>query len=178
MKQSKVDFFSKVDKINSELLTFSYGSLIMRLLKDYEKTDEINEQLFKMGHNIGIRLIDDFISKGNIGSCKSFKDSLEFIAKTGFKMYLGVNCDLIVYSDKEYGLAFIENPLNDFVELPDKYATLWYSNLIPGIIVGGLEAINIKIECYFSKDVLKGADSNEVRVKLVEIIEEKFIDDE
>ncbi len=178
MKQSKIDFFSKVDKINSELLTYTYGSLIIRLLKDYEKIEEINEQLFKMGYNIGIRLIDDFISKGNVGSCQSFKEALEFISKLGFKNYLGVNCDLVLYSEKEFGLVFSENPLNDFVELPEKYSSLWYSNLIPGIIVGGLETVNIKIECFFTKDMLKGAETNEIKVKLIEIIEEKFVDDE
>lgn len=124
-------------------MTFTYGSLIMRLLKDYEKTEEINDQLQKMGYNIGIRLVDDFISKGNIGQCQSFKDTIDYIAKIGFKNYLGVGCDVIVYSDKEFGLSFMENPLNDFVELPEKYYGLWYSNLIPGIITGGLESVSL-----------------------------------
>jgi trafficking protein particle complex subunit 3 len=115
--------------------------LIVRLLKDYERIDEINEQLFKMGYNIGIRLVDDFISKGNIATCQTFKETLDNIAKVGFKMYLGVSCDITVYSEKEFGLTFAENPLNDFVELPEKYATLWYSNLLPGIITGGLESV-------------------------------------
>lgn len=136
----KPDFFAKVDKINSELLTFTYGSLIMRLIKDYEKTEEINEQLHKMGINIGIRLIDDFISKGNIGACQSFKETIDYIAKVGFKMYLNISCEVTVYSDY-IALNFIENPLNDYVELPEKYQTLWFSNLLPGIIQGGLEAV-------------------------------------
>lgn len=131
-----------------------------------------------MGHNIGVRLVDDFISKGNINACQSFKETLDNIAKIGFKMYLGVNCDVTIYSEKEFGLTFTENPLNDFVELPEKYASLWYSNLIPGIISGGLESVNIKVECYYNRDILKGSDINEVKVKLIEVIEEKFVDDE
>lgn len=114
----------------------------MRLLKDFEKTEEINDQLHKMGKNIGAKLIDDFISKANLGACQTFKETLDFIAKVGFKMYLGVNCDVTIYSEKEFGLVFTENPLNDFVELPEKYFGLWYSNLIPGIICGGLEAVS------------------------------------
>lgn len=115
----------------------------MRLIKDFEKVDEINEQLYKMGFNIGIRLVDDFISKGNFGSCQSFKEILDFIAKVGFKMYLGVTCDITVYSEKEFSFSFSENPLNDYVELPEKYSSLWYSNLIPGIISGGLDSVRL-----------------------------------
>lgn len=155
-----------------------YGSLIVRLIKDFEKTEEINEQLEKMGYNIGIRLIDDFLAKSGTGACQSFKDTIDVISKVAFKMYLGVNCDALVYSDKEFGLIFSDNPLNDFVELPEKYNGLWYSNLLCGIIRGALESINIKVECKFNKDALKGNDTNEIRVRLIEIIEEKFIDDE
>ena len=57
------EFLSTVERINSELLTFTYGSLIVRLIKDYEKPEEINEQLEKMGYNIGIRIIDDYLGK-------------------------------------------------------------------------------------------------------------------
>jgi hypothetical protein len=46
--KQKLDFFTKVDKMSSELLSFTYGSLIVRLIKDFEKTEEINEQLEKM----------------------------------------------------------------------------------------------------------------------------------
>ncbi len=34
------------------------------------------------------------------------------------------------------------------------------------------------MECKFVKDILKGHETNEVRIKLIEIVEEKFIDDE
>ena len=56
-------------------------------------------------------------------------------------MYLGINCDVLVYSEKEYGLIFSDNPLNDYVELPEKYQGLWYSNLLCGIIRGSLEIV-------------------------------------
>jgi len=56
-------------------------------------------------------------------------------------MYLGVTCEVLVYSDKEYGITFYENPLNDYVELPEKYRGLWYSNLMCGVIKGALESV-------------------------------------
>ena len=40
--------FSKVDKINSELFSLTYGAIVMQLLKDYEEVDATNAQLEKM----------------------------------------------------------------------------------------------------------------------------------
>jgi hypothetical protein len=36
----------------------------------------------------------------------------------------------------------------------------------------------MQVECIFVKDVLKEADTNEIRIKLVKIIDEKFIDED
>jgi hypothetical protein len=94
------------------------------------------------GYNIGIRLVDDFLSKSSINTCTSFKETVDVISKNAFKMYLGINCDVLVYSEKEYGLIFTDNPLNDYVELPEKYQGLWYSNMVCGIIRGSLEAVS------------------------------------
>lgn len=33
---------------NAELLTMTYGSLVIQLLKDYEDVEEVNKQLEKM----------------------------------------------------------------------------------------------------------------------------------
>ncbi|MCQ2816417.1 MAG: BET3 family protein [archaeon] len=174
----RTEFLSKVEKINAELLTLTYGSLIVRLIKDFEKPEEINEQLEKMGYNIGIRMIDDFLAKSCIPPPTSFKDSIEIIRNQAFKFYLGIKAETFVYGQKEYALIFNENLLNDFVELPEKYQDLWYSNILCGVIRGAYEAINIKVECKYNKDTLKGHDTNEIRIKLIEIIEEKLADDE
>jgi UTP-glucose-1-phosphate uridylyltransferase len=45
--------WSKMPKINAEVFTLTYGSLVMQLLKDFEDVNSVNEQLEKMGHNIG-----------------------------------------------------------------------------------------------------------------------------
>jgi len=36
----------------------------------------------------------------------------------------------------------------------------------------------MQVECTYIKDVLKGADTNEIRIKLVKIIDEKFVDED
>jgi hypothetical protein len=35
-----------------------------------------------------------------------------------------------------------DNPLAEFVELPDEYRSLRYSNLLPGVIRGALEMVS------------------------------------
>ena len=186
--QNKSNFLDQVEKINSEILTLTYGSLMVRLIKDYEKPEEINDQLEKMGYNIGIRLIDDFLAKSCIDPPKTFEEAISIITNNALKFYLNVGAKYeLVKTDSnmidtnqqyEYRIYFSENPLNDYVELPDKFKGLWYSNMICGVIRGALEAINIKVECKYNKDTLKGNDLNEIRVKLIEIIEEKLQEEE
>ena len=45
--------------------------------------------------------------------------------------------------EKSFSLVFDENPLADFVELPEDgpYEKLWYSNVLCGVIRGALEMV-------------------------------------
>ena len=47
--------------------------------------------------------------------------------------------------EKSFSLLFDENPLADFVELPEDgpYEKLWYSNVLCGVIRGALEMVNL-----------------------------------
>jgi len=71
----------KTEKINAELFSLTYGSVVTQLIKDYEDYNEVNKQLEKMGYNIGCRLIEDFLAKTNIPRCKDFKETAEVISK-------------------------------------------------------------------------------------------------
>jgi len=42
---------------------------------------EVNKQLEKMGYNIGLRLIEDFLAKTNTGRCANFRETAETISK-------------------------------------------------------------------------------------------------
>lgn len=64
---------------NSELFTLTYGSLVTQLLKDYENVEDVNKQLERMGYNIGVRLIEDFLARTSSGRCYDFKDTAEKI---------------------------------------------------------------------------------------------------
>ena len=57
---------TKVDKVSAELVTLTYGTIVAQLCKDFDSDYlEVNKQLDKMGYNIGMRLIEDFLAKAN-----------------------------------------------------------------------------------------------------------------
>ena len=64
-KQGSKAFESK--KLVGELFTLTYGSLVSQLIKDFEKDEDVNQQLEKMGNNIGIRLVEDFMAHTQSG---------------------------------------------------------------------------------------------------------------
>ena len=127
------------------------------------------------GYNIGVRLVDEFLAQSRIAKCSSLKDTAELLSKVGFKMFLGVAPAVGKWSsdEKEFSLLLDENPFTDFVDLPEQYKDLLYSNLLCGVIRGALEMVQIRVECHFSADALRaGDDSTEIRVVFKEFLSE------
>ncbi|KAJ9498719.1 hypothetical protein H2202_005905 [Exophiala xenobiotica] len=143
---------TRVDKVNAELVTLTYGTIVAQLCTDYEYDyAQVNQQLDKMGYNIGMRLIEDFLAKSNTGH------------------------------NKQFSLLFDENPLADFVELPDDGRAqdeLWFSNIFCGVLRGALEMVQMSIEAHFVSDVLRGNDVTEMRVTLIRYIEDEMPPDD
>ena len=161
---------------NAELFTLTYGAIVRQLLTDCEDVEEVNAQLDSMGYNIGVRLIDEFLAKANITRCTDFKESADIIAKVGFKMFLGVTASVSAWSPEgnECSLILDDNPLVDFVELPEACAGLSYCNLLCGVIRGALEQVNQKVEVRFVKDMLRGDNAYEMRLKFVEQMQDQY----
>ena len=170
--------FSRVEKLNSELFSLTYGAIVTQLLKDYEETTATNTHLEKMGYNIGVRLIDEFLAKAQVGQCGSFQETAEVIAKVGFKMFLGVTAEVVGASASEFSLQLSENPLAEFVELPEQYSSLAYSNMLCGVLRGALEMVQMRVECTLTKDTLWGDEVTEIKVVLKEMMEEEYIDED
>lgn len=133
------------------------------------------------GYNIGIRLIDDFLANSGVGKCHTLKDTADVVAKVAFKAFLGVTASVSNFDEKkqEFTLLLEDNPLTDFVELPEEYKDqLIYSNILCGVIRGALEMVQMRVECSFTKDALRGDDITELKVHLIEIMKEDMPSDE
>lgn len=148
------------------------------------------------GYSIGQRLVDELLAKANIGQCSDFRETAQTIAKVGFKMFLGVNANVTNMNDEgtEFSLVLEENPLNDFVELPDhlqvghprgrtvavnacrtcatrtstvgSFAGLWRWSAPAARSADAVVQVNMRVECSFVKDVLSGDDATEIKVLL------------
>lgn len=73
----------RIDKVNAELVVLTYGTIVAQLCKDFEGDYvEVNKQLDRMGYNIGLRLIEDYLAKSNtMRRCSNFRETAEMIAK-------------------------------------------------------------------------------------------------
>jgi len=155
---------------------------VTQLLKDFEQIESVNAQLEKMGYNIGVRLVDELLARSGVvlGSCHDFQDTAEIIAKVGFKMFLGVAAEVSNWNSDgtACSLLLTDNPMVEFVELPPTLSSLCYANLVCGVIRGALEQVHMKVACHFVRDVVKGDDVNEIRLELLELVREEFVDDD
>ena len=122
-------------KVSGELFSLTYGALVAQIVKDYQSVEDVNKQLEKMGYNIGVRIIEDFLARTKEGKCTDFRDTAEKV-QMGFKMFINVSPTITSWTSAsdEFSLIFESNPLAEFVELPDNYSHLKYSNILCGAI--------------------------------------------
>ncbi|EMS58486.1 Trafficking protein particle complex subunit 3 [Triticum urartu] len=72
------------------------------------------------------------------------------------------------------GFVLEDNPLVDFVELPDTCQGLQYCNVLSGVIRGALEMVSMKTEVTWVRDMLRGDDAYEMRMKLTKQVPEEY----
>jgi hypothetical protein len=83
----------------------------------------------------------------------------------GFKVFLNITPTVTNWTTdgKQFSLTFEENPLADFVELPDDGRAqneLWYSNLLCGVLRGSLEMVSYPCLLLNLGHIRDGADKS------------------
>lgn len=130
-------------------MTLTYGALVAQMVKDLDNVDDVSKQLERLGYNMGIRLIEDYLAKTNTGRCYDLKDTADKI-QSAFRMYLGVQPNVANWSaaGDEFSFILDTNPLTELVELPDDLKGLKYCNTICGIIRGALEMVQMDVQSW------------------------------
>jgi hypothetical protein len=98
---------------------------------------------------MGGRMVDEFFAKSDLPLCEDVREMMITLAKVGFKMYLGISCDLDIlkYDPKmqsgksEFILKFGSNAFMEYVDIAEGFEKLGYQNVILGMIKGSLNAV-------------------------------------
>jgi len=91
-------------------------------------------------------------------------------------MFLNMEASVTSWSPdrQQCCLVFTENPLTDFIELPANLQGLQCSQAMSGALRGALEMLNIRTDCKFTKDMLRGDPFYEITVRLLEHQNEEY----
>lgn len=168
--------FENSTKVSGELFAVTYGATVNMLLEDAgglspsstsatlpERCAQVNDRLRDMGVRIGFRLVDDFLAKSGAPPCRGFERTVDTVARVAFRMFLGVRATVESGSETTCSIIFDDNPLNGFAELPEQVkGHLWYSNIVCGVIEGGLQLIDVKVRAEFKRCVLRGDSTHEI----------------
>ncbi|KAI1731757.1 FF domain-containing protein [Ditylenchus destructor] len=163
---------SDTKMMSGELFTLTYGALVLDLCRDLESPEEVNQQLDKIGYNMGLRIADDFLAKNpRVGKCAEMQQVVDIIAKNALKSYLGVTAQATSISPTgdEYSVLLESNPLVEFVEIPPEWSKVCYSQVICGAIRGALEALHMEVRVFLVSDV---PNPTEIRVKFQRVLHE------
>ncbi len=177
-RNQSYDALLETKNIKVELLTFMYGTLLVRLTKDIKDINELNKRIELIGYDIGKRLVDDLIDDFQRVDQSDQNKLMEKLICQLAQHYLGIIGNYNQVGENEFHLKFNQNPISLYVELPESLEGLCYSNIICGIMRGMLEITGFEVKCEFIKDKMKGDDINDIKITLVKYIEERFIDDE
>lgn len=165
-------------KINSELFTLTYGSVVSQLITDYQRDfTKVNDHLFMMGRSMGVRLIEDFAARTALPRCEDMVQTSEVISKVAFTIFLNITPQVTNWNTNKdtFSLVLDENPLADFVQLPtDATKKLWYSNILCGVLKGALEMVQLDCKVWFVADVLREDSHTEIKIKLNRILKDEI----
>ena len=151
--------WQKQQKCNAEFFALTYGALVSELVRDLEDASQIETELDRMGHSMGVRCIEEVLAKA--GPRVTDFESTQNVVGLAWKLFFGSSMDITKVSENRYVCKILENPLETFVELPSNFQ---YSILYAGWVRGMLEMLQF--------DVQVTLNNNELTVELKQILAE------
>lgn len=94
---------------------------------------------------MGTKYVEEFLARSGLGRCADLKETAEILSKVAFKASLNIVPTVGNWSvdGKEFSLFFDENPLTEFVELPESVQnSLFYCNILCGLLRGAFEMVH------------------------------------
>lgn len=159
------------DKVNVELFSLTYGSLVRAIVKETNNIEDANNKLAKIGENMGDRITDDIVVNYD-NKITSLKDACEMIAKFAFKNYLGVTAEISEPSENRIIISILDNPITRYVSIPPEYDGLIYLMPLLGLIKKMLEQLHFSTEVTLIHDRLTSQEcnTNDIEIKLLGIL--------
>ncbi|PNY17432.1 trafficking protein particle complex subunit 3-like protein [Trifolium pratense] len=157
----KKDFFRQWESWNPDRVVFNLSFLFTFRTRTQMKYGPVSRVLLLAYEN-------------RIAETKLFWFELNIMV--GFKMFLGVTASVTNWDAEGTCCSIVleDNPLVDFVELPDNYQGLYYCNILSGVIRGALDMVSMKAEVTWLRDALRGDDVFELQVKLLKQVPEEY----
>jgi hypothetical protein len=112
--QNENPIFDK-KQIKVELLTFMYGTLLVRLTKDIKDINELNTKIELIGYDIGKRLVDDLIDDIQRVDHSDQNKLMEKLICQLAQYYLGIIGNYNQVGENEFHLKFNQNPISLYV---------------------------------------------------------------
>ena len=81
--------------------------MVAQLCSDFDSDyAEVNNQLDKMGYNIGMRLIEDFFAKSGVPRCANLRETAETISKVSSASLLEIRPYALCMLIKKHSCLF------------------------------------------------------------------------
>lgn len=132
------------------------------------------------GYNIGVRIVDEYLAKTRAQApCASFRDAAEAVGRHALPLFLNAAAAVGAWSadGASCSLALTDNPLADFVELPEPYRKggLSYCQMLAGCVRGALAQVGFVVDVKIARDALRdGGGVLELRLTLKESRDEAY----
>ncbi|KAH0786964.1 trafficking protein particle complex subunit 3 [Histomonas meleagridis] len=155
-----------------EFSSLIYGSLVNSLLETEENVEEVNKKLYEIGCRIGVRLAHEFARDRSLERIDTpTKVIKEIIVKNWPSVAgKGTNVSYSVLSDsdpKKYLLTFDQSIFTQNVTVPERYAGLRYTSMLPGVICGIFKIFHYEVSAQ-----LKDSQQKPCTEVILEILKE------